>query len=77
MTTTLKIEPTEYTRQDGLKVIKLSTSKWVVQRVYGPDWFYSDPQSKWLIDTTIVDLDDVGMPFERAMELLNTLPELT
>jgi hypothetical protein len=73
---TLKIEVTEYTREDGMKAIRLPTSKWVVRKINGPAWFYSDPDSKWIITTTLVNLDSVGMPFDRAMELLNTLPEL-
>lgn len=74
---TLKIEATEYTRQDGLKAIRLSTGMWVVRKIDGRTWFYSDSKSKWLICTTTTILDEVGMTFDRAMELLNTLPELS
>lgn len=73
---TLKVEATEYSREDGMTAIRLSPDKWVVRKVSGPAWFYSDPQSKWII-TTLPNLDDVGMSFDRAMELLNTLPELS
>lgn len=74
---TLKVEATEYTRQDKMTAIRLPSGKWVVRKISGPAWFYSDPQSKWIITTTLPNLDDVGMPFDRAMELLNTLPELS
>jgi hypothetical protein len=73
--TTLKIEATEYTRQDGLKMIKLPTGRWVVRKISGPAWFYSDSKSEWVITTTLATLDAVGVTFERAMELLNTLPD--
>jgi hypothetical protein len=75
--TTLIIEATEYTRQDGLKMIKLASSgKWVVRKISGPAWFYSDQNSEWIIITLIATLDDVGMSFDKAMQLLNNLPEL-
>ena len=73
---TLKIEATEYTRQDGLKMLKLNTGKWVVRKIYGPAWFYSDSKSVWAISTTLNNLDEVAMTFDRATELLNNLPEL-
>lgn len=75
--TTLKVEATEYTRQDGLRAIKLPSDKWVVRKINGPAWFYSDPRGKWIITTLHPNLEDVGMTFDRAMELLNTLPELS
>jgi len=73
----LKIEATEYTRQDGLKMIRLPTGNWVIRKGYGPTWFYSTLQSKWIISTVIPDLAEVGIPFDRASELLNQLPELS
>jgi hypothetical protein len=76
----MQIEATEYTRQDGMRMIKLHTGKWVIRKTFGPTWFYSDSQSKWIIGTSFIrssDLEKEGMPFDRAMELLNQLPELT
>jgi hypothetical protein len=74
---TLKIDVTEYTRQDGLKAIRLPTGMWVIRKVYGPAWFYSDSKSEWVLSNTLATLDAVGMDFDRAMGLLNTLPELS
>ena len=73
---TLKIEATEYTRQDGLKMLKLGTGKWVLRKIYGPAWFYSDSKDEWVISTKLNKLDEVGLTFDKATELLNTLPEL-
>lgn len=58
-------------------MIQLPTGKWVVRKVYGPAWFYSDSKSEWVICTTLATLDAVEMTFDRAMGLLNTLPELS
>jgi hypothetical protein len=72
------IEATEYTRQDGLKAIKLSSGKWVVRKINGTAWFYMESTNMWiLLNQDHPNLEDVGMVFDRAMELLSSLPELT
>lgn len=72
-----RIEATEYTRMDGLKLIKLANGLWVIRKINGPAWFLDPKDRTWVIGTRAdFKLDDHGMHFDHAMELFQTLSEL-
>lgn len=69
-----RIEATEYTRMDGLKMIKIPNGSWVIRRIRGPAWFLDPRDKTWVISIRgDFKLEDYGMHFDYAMELFQTL----
>jgi len=68
------IEATEYTRTDGLKMIKIANGSWVIRRIYGPAWFLNPKDQTWMISTpSDFKLEEYGMHFDLAMKLFQTV----
>lgn len=86
----LKIIPTQYSREDGLEIFRINyftpsskfdfskNDEWFVRsRRLRIPYFYNR-ECKWIIGH-VVDLKKVevfGWSFDKAMELLETLPEI-
>lgn len=72
----MKIEPTQYTREDGVAIIKHRNNKWLLRSTLGATWFWDPEDQEWVISHLIrtpKDLDAYTMPFEQAMSLLTTV----
>lgn len=71
----MKIEVTEYKREDGVYISKIRTGNWLIGLVSGPTWFWSVEDNQWIISHVLSgkDLDDLAMPKNEAMSLLKTV----
>jgi hypothetical protein len=85
----LKIIPTQYSREDGLEIFRINyftpngkfdfknNDEWFVRARRAIPYFYNK-ECEWII-AHVVDLKDIeayGWSFDKAMELLETLPEI-
>ena len=73
---TKKIICSAYTRDDGLDILQIYEGKWAVRKNDGLLWFYSN-DNEWII-SSLVDrkFSNFLRPFDEAMKLLETLPEV-
>lgn len=47
-------EPTQYTRPDGLTLLRVGRSDlWVLRKIEGPSWFFHPETREWVIGTTV------------------------
>lgn len=76
----MKISTTQFTREDGLKMISLgnsSTDKWAVCHTNSPSWFYDLKSRKWVyVGTLKSDRDAHSMEFYQAWQLMYELERL-
>jgi len=72
----LNIEPTTYTRSDGITMIKLPSNNWIIRRGATCEFFdkTKKPEDRWVFNS-IYDIEKFGLTFDEAYQYLCDLSE--